>query len=165
MNTTKLPDTLSDLILLACDDVERLPKGYRLSYDVWAKKHKKTCYVCLAGAVLVNTCSATIKKDTFKIEIEDKRANLKMLAIERAREGKFLQAYNLTQEDNEAVNTEWRFSIMDNTTALRLGLIGSQYTRDVPKKERYFTNAKPKDLTNLLAALRKAASSLKEFDL
>jgi hypothetical protein len=56
----KLPDTLSALIEQAIADLvkcERDP-GYHVLMTVWHEASHTTCAVCLAGAVMAQTCGA-----------------------------------------------------------------------------------------------------------
>lgn len=52
--TTPLPDILSDMILLALDDLRACAEDpqYTINMGVWYYRGPFTCYVCLAGAVM-----------------------------------------------------------------------------------------------------------------
>ena len=61
----QLPEYPSELLQLALDDISVIKKDKRYKIDLyyWHKPNKdtNTCYVCLAGAVLVNTLKFDIK--------------------------------------------------------------------------------------------------------
>ena len=53
----KLPQYPSQLLQLALDDIAVIKKDkrYKINTGVWHNPNKKTCSVCLSGAVLANT--------------------------------------------------------------------------------------------------------------
>lgn len=60
-----LPSTLSDLIRLACNDLESTMKNPGYIYDPWAWHHPGNsgrCHVCLAGAVIAGSLGADAHK-------------------------------------------------------------------------------------------------------
>lgn len=59
---TQLPDKLSDLLLLACDDMEKAMKagGYHYNMGNYHYPDEGVCLVCFAGAVMAQSLKVPI---------------------------------------------------------------------------------------------------------
>lgn len=55
---TKLPETLHELLALAVDDLEQVEQldGVEVDMSRWIQQGADLCYVCLAGAMLKQSC-------------------------------------------------------------------------------------------------------------
>lgn len=90
-----LPNTLSDLVLLALKDlslIRREPKKYEIDMDYWhgtaAAHSDDLCAVCFAGAVMAKTINTVITPDTV-VRATDLPRELrhKMYALNEIRSG------------------------------------------------------------------------------
>ncbi len=84
---TKLPEHLGDLINLAVDDLEKCEKSkdYLIHMGIWhSQKESGECQVCLAGAVLAQSCGYEPDEH---LEPEDGPYSDMALALDNARKG------------------------------------------------------------------------------
>jgi hypothetical protein len=86
----KLPDKPSALIRLAIKDLEAVEKNpaYRIDMGAWHEPYDGKCSVCLAGAVIAQTCK--IKNDRYIYPNRDvfgKSTTNKLMALDDFREG------------------------------------------------------------------------------
>lgn len=96
----KLPDTLWELIDTALTDLkkcEQLPDKYRIDMWVWHEYGEETlevsgrCSVCLAGAVLAQTCGIEYTRSLVPGEL-DPDTKKKLYAIDSVRNGNIIRA-------------------------------------------------------------------------
>lgn len=89
MNT--LPDKLSELIMIAINDLKACEKDpdYVIDMSEWHHPVGDKCHVCLAGAVIAKTCDAS-RFQRHKPE-NDELGN-KLKALNSIRQGLILQA-------------------------------------------------------------------------
>lgn len=89
-----LPDTLSGLILVALDDLERVEKDPRYVVEMreWHKPTQHGCQVCLAGAVMTRSLHPDQSYPDFTFDEFDEKTRDKFSAINMVREGMFASA-------------------------------------------------------------------------
>ncbi len=138
-----LPDKLSELILVALEDLEACeadPK-YKINMDVWYEPKGKRCHVCFAGAVMANKApkvnlSAGLGPEFFGAE-EDK-----FLALEEIRRGNFEGAISLLYKKHPK-----EFGLPSDFNETHEPGIGRfSYKRNLPKWKRYM-----QDIAGILA--------------
>lgn len=98
----KLPDKLSDLLELALSDLIKCQEDSKYEIDMayWVRKTHDRCVVCLAGAVLAQTCGLTSveQPDYLCNELENKA-----YAIDYARRGMLDLALNRMEQHGTGV--------------------------------------------------------------
>ena len=91
----KLPDKLSDLILVAIADLtkaERSPR-YRIDMATWHRPNAQ-CAVCLAGAVMAFTLRIPKEQHILPDHTSTKHSRSKLLALDEIRCGRVRWALN-----------------------------------------------------------------------
>lgn len=91
-----LPDKMSDLILLALDDLAKVEKDKRYHVDMWTfhEKNGDKCDVCFAGSVMAMTLGKKINHRAFPDSFpEDTR--WKLVALDELRMGNVGNAADL----------------------------------------------------------------------
>jgi hypothetical protein len=66
----RMPEKLSECIMLALDDLEKVEqdKRFKVDMDVWCEPAKKTCAVCFAGSVMVKSAIAGQPSTSLELE-------------------------------------------------------------------------------------------------
>ena len=84
----KLPDKLSDLMVLALKDLakcERNKKKFKIKMGTWFTPNGK-CAVCFAGSVMAQSCGVGSKREVFPGDF-DVDTNNKLIALDAVRAG------------------------------------------------------------------------------
>lgn len=82
-----LPDKLSDLILVALDDLEKVENDERYTVNMdWWHRSGDTCLVCLAGSVMAKSLDVSPDCTRFPNDFDDK-TEAKLDALNWARVG------------------------------------------------------------------------------
>ena len=68
-----LPDKLSDLILVALDDLEKVENDERYTVNMdWWHRSGDTCLVCLAGSVMAKSLDVSPDRTRFPNDFDEK---------------------------------------------------------------------------------------------
>jgi len=91
----KLPKKLSDLIVVALEDMEKCEKNSDYKLDMtWAFHERRgpVCSVCFAGAVMAQTLGADINASAVGTHDFGQHNKVRLVALDNIREGQFLNA-------------------------------------------------------------------------
>ena len=130
----ELPNTLHELLGLAIKDMEALMGTEDNAFDmgawIYMSKYGNLCYVCMAGAVMLNTLK--IKKpprgQDIKLEPFKRPLRFKIYAIDNMRKGKFKEAF--LHLYNEMVLDD--AGVLDK---INLNKINNEYKKDNEKND------------------------------
>lgn len=98
--TIKLPDTPSQLLKLALTDLKKCERSKKFKInmnDYWYYQNKNTCFVCLAGAVMVKSLNipTTYEGNITPFSLMfDENIRRKLRAINSFRCGDIVMAYS-----------------------------------------------------------------------
>lgn len=114
----KLPDDLSELILVALEDLEKCeadPK-YDICMGVWVYKYDPdVCSVCLAGAVMCQRIDPNLHDD-LKVDVDmtpssvtrDEHTRIRLRALDALRTGDLWSAYGIMGIDKKWLYDSFR---------------------------------------------------------
>lgn len=97
MKTKTLPTKLSDLLELAVKDSTTVlrKKNFKEDQGAWYCKSGRTCYVCMAGAIMANTLKLAPAKSIFDMPDGYNNDARALNSVNAMREGRFTVAYEL----------------------------------------------------------------------
>lgn len=106
---SKLPDKLSDLILVSIEDMEACrAKGIKIDMNTYTT----TCSVCQAGAVMINSLGAELGQFTLPSTYTEHTQN-KLRALDEVRSGYIMNALRYLDEDSDELHYRLRFDFTD----------------------------------------------------
>jgi hypothetical protein len=90
----KLPDKLSELIIVALEDLAKVKNDerYRISLGEWHLPEDGVCSVCFAGAVIAGRCAPDSTKKTIWPDSFGRSIELKLEALNDIRLGSLISA-------------------------------------------------------------------------
>jgi hypothetical protein len=137
---SKLPDKLSDLIALALRDLEACEQDpdYKIDMEFWHAPKDGVCLVCLAGAVLSQSCGVEKDVKMYPSRV-DSPIRRKLYVLDAVR----------------CSNMAFAFYHMEQATGVSVYAWGTKYRSCYITPYEQDKDAFKRDLRNLVTGLRK----------